>query len=98
MRHSVIHTGGNIYNDYIDMDDNSGRVIIVSEGGIRLFANDRDYQLGCDPIAWASSRELEQELDPIQDDSQIADIESTTDYVFIRDTSGATLTVWRQED
>ena len=124
--HSVIHTGGNVYNDYISDFDNSGRVIIVSESLISLYANDRDYQLSLDPIATASSPNLPYEarcpdcgeehcydeigmdckvcvrgivqrgdLEPITDDSQVAGIESTTDYVVVQDVCGAVLTVWR---
>lgn len=95
--HSVIHTGGNIYNDYISDIDDSGRVIVVAESGIYVFANDRDYQLQLNPMVLSSSPDkIDEYLEPCEPDSQIADIESTTDYVFIRDTAGATLTIYRQ--
>ena len=126
-QHTVIHTGGNIYNDYICDFDSTGRVIVVSEDGISLYANDRNYQLQVDPIVTASSPALDYDakcpdcgawsshddigtvcdnckrgviqrgdLEPCEPDSQIADIESTTDYVFVRDLDGATLTIWRE--
>lgn len=97
-KHSVINTGGHIYNDYIDMDDDSGRVIIVSEGGIYVFANDRDYQLQLNPMFWVSSPDkIDEYLPECEPDSWIADLESTTDYVFVRDTSGASLCLYRQD-
>lgn len=98
-RHDVIHTGGNVYNDYISDFDSTGRVIVVAESGIYLFANDRDYQLQLDPITLSSSPDkIDEYLPEIEENSQIADIESTTQYVFVRDTAGATLTVYRNWD
>ena len=124
-KHSVINTGGNIYNDYIDMDDGSGRVIVVSCSGISLYANDRNYQLQVDPIVSVSSPEGHEahcegcssmanycdigtvcddcrrsmivagELEPCEPDSQIADLQSHSGYVFVRDIDGATMTVYR---
>ena len=95
--HSVIHTGGNIYNDYICDFDKSGRVIVVSEGGIRLFTNDRDYQLGIEPICWASSREAKYKGIPCEEDSYIADLEVTTTYTLVIDIDGAGLMVHHED-
>ena len=95
MNHSIIHTGGNVYNDYICDFDDSGRVIVAAESGIYLFANDRDYQLQLDPIVLASSPDqIEEYLRPINPDSYIGEIVERHDHVFIRDTSGASLTVY----
>lgn len=98
MNHLVIHTGGNVYNDYIADFDSSGRVIVVAESGIYVFANDRDYQLQLDPMLLASSPDvIDEYLPEIEQDSQIAGLENSTDYVRVQDTAGAVLTVWKEQ-
>lgn len=131
VKHDVIHTGGNIYNDYVSDFDESGRVIVVAESGIYLYASDRDYQMQLNPIAFASGREFGYDASchdcgigasyddigttccdcgrgvieagapgyaPMEDNSQIAGLESSTEYVRVQDTNGAELLVYRSTE
>lgn len=90
--HSVIHTGGNIYNDYVADFDDSGRVIVVSIGGIFVFSSDRDYQLCLEPEITISCTEVtDDEYPAIQEDSQISKLSCTDEYISVTDLDGSYL-------
>ncbi len=97
MNHSVISTGGNIYHDYICDFDDSGRVITTTCDSISLWANDRDYQLGVEPIVtvfYADCYDMT-EMDE-SDDGFIREIRQDSHSIMVEHGNTLALRVFKQ--